>query len=506
MTDRLHSFTLADIVRENSRTFPDATALVCGDDRMSYPQVDERVNRTANVLVELGVRSGDRVCWIGLNCHRLFELIFACSKLGAIATPLNWRLTAAEVSGILRDLTPGVVICDGSDEFAEVRAVAHEAAPEAVLAINDGSYESRLSRAAATDPDKDDDDEAPVLQIMTAAFAGKPRGALLTSRGIVQQNLLHAAVGNIHPVDDVYLGSGPMFHIGVLLRTFAIFHWGGTNVIVPRTEPDQMCRMIERERCTMAFLFAPTIRQIVELNEDGAYDLSSLTDAGAGVPPQDVAEAWYAMTSCVPPSRPPTTGYGTTETVGMVTYEQRPPATSGTFGRPSPAMAVRIVDDRGLEVPAGQIGEIVVRGPQVMAGYFGQPPMDPNGWRNTGDLGRREADGGVSFLGPNHDMVKTGMENVYPVEVENALRNHPSVTEACVFGLPDPEWGQSVQAVVEVKGDPQPSADELIEFVRDQIASYKKPKAVTVVRSLPRANGFVDRAAAKEIHERSREA
>jgi long-chain acyl-CoA synthetase len=163
-------------------------------------------------------------------------------------------------------------------------------------------------------------------------------------------------------------------------------------------------------------------------------------------------------------------------------------------------MAVRIVDDRGIEVPVGEIGEIAVRGPQVMAGYLGHPTMDANGWRHTGDLGRREADGGISFLGPNHDMIKTGMENVYPVEVENALREHPSISDACVFGIPDPEWGQSVQAVVQVDSEPCPSAEEIIEFVRGLIASYKKPRAVTVVTTMPRANGMIDRAAAKALH------
>jgi long-chain acyl-CoA synthetase len=499
MTDRIHSFTLGDMVRENARTFPRMTAIVCGDARLTYPEVEDRVNRTATVLHGLGVRAGDRLCWVGLNCHRLLELIYACAKLGAVATPLNWRLTVAEVTGILSDVRPSVVVADPGPDFADVREIVGGAAPGATMILHDGSYEERLGCVEPVDPEGDLDDELPVLQIMTAAFAGTPKGAMLTSRGIVQQDLLHAAVGNIHPVDDVYLGSGPMFHIGVLLRTFAIFHWGGTNVIVPKVEPEQMCRLIEQERCTMAFLFPPTIRQIVEVNRDGKYDLESLTDAGAGVPPEDVADAWYAMTSCTAPSRPPTTGYGTTETVGMVTYEQRRPETVGSFGRPSPAMAVRILDDADREVPVGQIGEIAVRGPQVMAGYLGQPPPDPMGWRHTGDLGRRELDGGISFLGPNHDMIKTGMENVYPVEVENALCQHPDVTAACVFGLPDPEWGQSVQAVIEVE-DGAPSEDEIIEFVRTRIASYKKPRVVTVVPEMPRANGMIDRSAAKSLH------
>jgi long-chain acyl-CoA synthetase len=182
----------------------------------------------------------------------------------------------------------------------------------------------------------------------------------------------------------------------------------------------------------------------------------------------------------------------------MVTFEYRPPAPIGTFGRTSPVVALRVVNEAGAELPVGEVGEIVVRGPQVMTGYLDEPPMDPNGWRHTGDLGRREVDGSISFIGPNQDMIKTAMENVYPAEVEAVLREHPDLTEACVFGIPDPEWGQSVRAVVESAGSPEPA--DIIEYVRKRIASYKKPKSVIVVDQLPRAEFRVDRAAVKEQH------
>ena len=331
---------------------------------------------------------------------------------------------------------------------------------------------------------------------MTAAFTGRPKGALLTSKGIVQQDLVMAAVRLIDPAVDVYLSSGPMFHIGVLLKTFAIFHWGGKNVMIPRVDADVVCRLIADEHCTSAYVFAPTIRQLVEINANGEYDLTSLVDTVGGSPPEDIAEAWYAMTNCAPPRFNGTIGYGTSETVGMVTFEYRPPAPLGTFGRTSPVVALRVVNEAGAELPVGEVGEIVVRGPQVMTGYLDEPAMDPNGWRHTGDLGRRESDGSISFIGPNQDMIKTAMENVYPAEVESVLREHPDLTEACVFGIPDPEWGQSVRAVVESAGSP--SEADIIEYVRKRIASYKKPKSVIVVEKLPRAEFRVDRAAVKE--------
>jgi acyl-CoA synthetase (AMP-forming)/AMP-acid ligase II len=501
MTDRLHSFTLGDVARDNARSLPDTVAVVCGDVRHTYPDVDARADRVATLLAQRGVGVGDRVVWIGLNCHRLLELIFGCAKLGAIASPVNWRLTASEYEGIVGDTRPAAVLTSGDAEFAKVNEAVRALVPDAAWIVHDDpAYEADLAALEPVDPEQDTDDELPVLQIMTAAFAGRPKGALLTSRGIVTQDLVLAGVGMVSPGEETYLSAGPMFHIGVLLKTFGIFHWGGTNVIIPRADTDEICRLIDRERCTSAYVFPPTMRQIVDANQDGRYDLSSLRDT-VGVPPDDLADAWYAMTSCTPPEQRGAVGYGTSETVGMVTFEGRPPRGIGPFGRTSPAVALRIVDPVGAEVAAGEIGEIVLRGPQVMAGYFELEPMDPDGWRHTGDLGRRETDGTITFLGPNQDMIKSAMENIYPVEVEGAVRQHPAIKDVCVIGVPDPEWGQTVRAVVEVApGSEAPTEDEVIEFVRTQIASYKKPRSVVFVPELPRANGFVDRGAVKEAH------
>jgi acyl-CoA synthetase (AMP-forming)/AMP-acid ligase II len=502
MTDRLHSFTLGDVVRDNARSLPGTVAVVCGDVRLTYPELDERTDRVATLLSQHGVGVGDRVVWIGLNCHRLLELLLACAKLGAIATPVNWRLTAAEYRGIVEDTKPSAVLTSAAEEFAEVNEATRTIAPDAAWIVHDGpAYEANLAALDPSDPEQDTDDELPVLQIMTAGFAGRPKGALLTSRGIVTQDLVLAGVGIVEPGEEIYLSAGPMFHIGVLLKTFGILHWGGTNVIIPRVDAEEICRLVDQERCTSAYVFPPTMRQMVEANEEGRFDLTSLRDTVGGVPPEDLAERWYAMTSCTPPEQRGAVGYGTSETVGMVTFEGRPPRGVGPFGRTSPAVSLRIVDPEGQEVAAGEIGEIALRGPQVMAGYLDHEPLDPDGWRHTGDLGRREADGTITFLGPNQDMIKSAMENIYPVEVENAIRPHDAVKDACVIGVPDPEWGQTVRAVVELApGAQRPSEADLIEFTRSRIASYKKPRSVVFVDELPRANGFIDRGAVKRSH------
>lgn len=304
MTDRLHSFTLGDVVRENARWLPDTEAIVCGDDRLTYPEIETRTTKLANVLRDLGVEPGDRVAWLGLNCHRLFEFIFACSKAGAVAAPLNWRLSSVETAAILEDIRPKVIIGSSRPEFDEVNANARAVLPSAGwLSYDDGSYEQALDAASSVDPAQDDDDEAGVLIIMTAAFAGKPKAAVLTSRGIVQQDLMLGAVGGVKPMTETYLSSGPMFHIGVLLKAFALFHWGGLNVMIPRVDAEEVCRLIDREHCTSAFVFGPTIKEMAELNADGRYDLHSLNDVLGGTPPPELDRV--VLDDVVPPTREP---------------------------------------------------------------------------------------------------------------------------------------------------------------------------------------------------------
>jgi long-chain acyl-CoA synthetase len=488
-----HAFTLGDVVRENARGMPEVEALVCGGTRLTYRLLDERVNRTAALLAGAGVRAGDRVAWLGYSCHRAIEVFLACAKLGAVAAPVNWRLSTVELSWVLGQVAPRVLVVSSTPRLADAVVAARDCLPD--VAVLDADDERLLATASPVDPGTTVDDEAPVLELFTAAFTGRPRGVLLTHRGIVTQNLVLAAMRQIEGYGEIYLASGPMFHLGVLLKLFALLHLGGRTVIIPRVDAEAVCRAVHNERCTSAFLFGPTIGEIVAHNGDGEFDLSSLRSV-PGQPPEPVRTAWYAMTSCVPPADGGVTGYGQTETLGMVTFTARPPVGIGAFGRPSPVVAIRIVDSDGAEVPDGELGEIVVRGPQVMLGYHDENP-DPDGWHHTNDLGRREADGTISFLGPRLDLIKTGMENVYPIEVENVLREHPAVADACVIGIPDDVWGQSVRAVVQAVPGRPVVAEDLVEFVRERIASYKKPKSVVLVDALPRSGQTIDRIEVK---------
>jgi long-chain acyl-CoA synthetase len=234
--------------------------------------------------------------------------------------------------------------------------------------------------------------------------------------------------------------------------------------------------VIETERCTGAFIMPPTIEQILEVNADHRYHLSTLRTFG-GKP------EWNAMITV--DDSPWTTrpaGFGQTEVTGMLSFNALGEPASGNSGRPSPVVAVRIVDPDGHEVPPGETGEIVARGPQVMTVYRNRPDetarRQAGGWHHTGDLGRRELDGSLSFVGPKGRIVKSAAENIYPAEVEAALNAHDAVKESAIIGVPDRTWGQSVVAIVVLQDGADASEDELIHHVRERIASYKKPKSV----------------------------
>ncbi len=280
---------------------------------------------------------------------------------------------------------------------------------------------------------------------------------------------------------SVYLNCGPLFHVGTFKATLATLVAGGVNVFTPRADAAEICRLVDAERCTAAFLQPVTVTAMAEVNRDGRHDLSSLR-AGPGV----------------------RSGYGQTELAGVVTVLDPSRPCAGSAGWPVTLARVEVVDPAGEPVAAGEVGELVVRGPMVMSGYHRRPELtatrQAGGWHHTGDLGRREADGSLSFVGPMTRLVKSGAENVYPAEVEACLREHPAVAEAAVIGIPDPLFGQSVTAVVALAAGRSASADELVAHCRERIASYKKPRSVRFVPTLPRRGGAVDYDALDAAH------
>jgi acyl-CoA synthetase (AMP-forming)/AMP-acid ligase II len=493
--DPRRSLTFADVLREHGRSWPRQVAAVDGDVRLTYPDLDRRVNRLANALHAGGVGEGDRILWLGQNSFRVLEALLAAAKLGAMFCPANWRQSAEETAFVIDDTDPRIVLWQ-EEEIGETVRAARAASSSSARWVrhdadlaDDDSYEAVVASGSESDPELDVDPSSSLLIIYTAAFGGRPNGAMLSHTALVCQGLVMGHLAEVG-ADYVYLNSGPLFHIGTFMTTLATFVAAGTNVFTRRVDAEELCRLIEVEHCTGAFILGPTFDQILEVNRDRRYDLTSLRSFG-GRP------EWDAMTSrdTSPWARNPG-GYGQSEAVGMLTFNTLATDALGSHGRSSPVVQIRIVDENGSEVADGETGEIVVRGLTVMNGYWNRPEENDlrrrGGWHHTSDLGRREADGTITFIGPKSRMIKSAAENIYPAEVEGCIAAHPAVAECAIIGVPDPQWTQSVKAVVVAADGASVTAEEIVEHCRSRIASYKKPRTVEFVEKLPRDGWSID--------------
>ncbi|MDB5969921.1 MAG: acyl-CoA synthetase [Hydrocarboniphaga sp.] len=500
--DTVRLYGLGDLLREQRRSRPQRVAVVDAHHRFTFAQLDARVNRLVNVLRTHGVGENDRLLWLGQNSFRVMEVLLAAAKLGALLCPANWRMTAAEVTASIEDFQPKVVFWQEAEIGEAYRATRaswmdqHHWIQHDAEAGEPGGYETLLAAASDADADLQIDSEKPVLAIYTAAFDGRPNAALLSHTALLLQGMINVQGQEIHE-SSAYLVSGPMFHVGVLMGTLATFLAGGRCVFVPRVDAKQLLDLVVAERITHGFLTLPTVEQMRALNRDGAYDVSSL------FPTPDMRDWKLPMVMPVTaPLMKTFGGYGQTEIGGLSVLTWMG---GSAAGRPAPFLQIMIADEDGKEVPPNQVGEICARGPLVMCGYLHRDEENArrtrHGWHRTNDLGLRKDDGSLVFVGPRTTMIKTGLENVYPAEVEACLKRHPAVADACVIGVPDPTWSQNVKAIVLKRPGHDASEQELIDHCRERIASYKKPKSVSFADSLPRnAMGQIDRAAADALH------
>ncbi|WP_083274856.1 AMP-binding protein [Novosphingobium resinovorum] len=492
----IRQFNFADTLREHSRSRPNMIASVDGPERLTYRQLDCRVNKVADGLRKRGVGPGDRIMWVGQNSARVMELLLACAKIGAQLCPANWRVSPPEFADLVHRFDPKIVFWQDI-EVGDIYHVNKETwkTHDRQWVQHDGTgadcYEALIESGEDHDPETFVDADTPLLAIYTAAFDGAAKAAQLSHNAILLQALLSAR-GQAIDETSSYLMSGPMFHVGVLMGGFAAFVAGGRCVYVRRVDAAELLDLVEREHVSHAYLPGPVVDQMMKLDAAGKRDLSSL------FPSRDLKD--WAPPLAIPehaPMRHHMGQYGQTELMGSVVLAWL--GGSGA-GRPGPFLQIRLLDEAGREVPDGETGEIAARGPLVMNGYYGADAVNQarsaDGWYRTNDLGRRNPDGSLSFVGPKATMIKSGLENIYPAEVEACIRALPEVSDVCVIGVPDERWAQSVKAVVVLNDTAALDEHAVIEHCRHAIASYKKPKIVAFAPALPRLpNGFVDRAA-----------
>jgi acyl-CoA synthetase (AMP-forming)/AMP-acid ligase II len=489
--------SLGDIPREHRRSFPDRTAVIDGEHRLTWPQLDDRITRAAHALAAAGVATGDRVLWLGQNSFRVFELIGACAKLGAMVCPVNWRQSADELAFVLADFAPRVVVWQDEEIGAAVRAARDLTASDATWWQHDadgpGTYEGALAEASDVDDFAPVDPDLAVLVIYTAAIHGRPNGSMLSHRNLLAMGMESAYLTDTTS-DSVFLNSGPLFHIGNFQwDAMAVFLQGGANVFVRRVDAAELLDIVTAARVTSAFLMPPTIAEMTRLHSPDRHDLTCLR-GGVFTP------LWGGIVAAddTPWGSAPG-GFGQTEVGGLAVTNAHGGRGAGNAGRPGPFSRVRVVDGEGRERPVGEAGEIVIGGETVHLGYWNRPELNTarmrDGWWHTTDLGRREADGTIQFIGTMTRMIKSAAENIYPAEVEACLERHPAVREAALIGVPDDRFVQSAKAVVALADGASATEEELIEHCRAHIATYKKPRSVEFVDALPRVDGAKDYAA-----------
>jgi len=484
-----HEYTIGDMAAELAQHYPKQTATVCGDITHTHAELFQRVTRLAIELAADGVGAGDRLLWLGQNCHRLVETLAAASLLGASVCPVNWRLSVPELQFIYADLEPAVAFIQGVDAPADAKAFVGQlpASQRAYYYDGDGagSYETLLGRGSATADLPDVAGRTAVLIIYGMAWDGDPNGSVLSSDNL----LLHATVqADLQEIDrdTVLLASGPLFHIGMWQTLIPVWMYGGTLVMSADADAARTAELIDAHKVTLGYLMQPTAEKILALPNVDDYDLSTLR---SNMPLPGWAERvspdtspWAALLGRV---------YGQTEVGGSMAYGALGYAQAYRMcGRPAPGYRTRILGPDGRPGPAGAVGEIAVRGPYVNLGYWNRPEVNEarwrGGWWHTGDLGFIDQDGILVFVGPKGRLVKSGAENIFPAEVERALESHPLIREAAVIGQPDPTWGQNVVAIVVASGEL--TAAEVIDHCRAQLASYKKPKVVIFrAEPLPRS-------------------
>jgi long-chain acyl-CoA synthetase len=494
-------------LRRAARNFANSPAVIDGDTRLTWREVDRHVGRLANGLRQLGIQPGERVAILMLNGYRYLELYYAVPRVGALVVPLNYRLAEPELAAILADSGAATLVVDAS--FAPTGQHLAAALPFRLIHAGPGarpvgmrSYDELIDNATDTDPDRDRpiDEDALVGLFYTGGTTGRAKGVMLTHKNLAT-NALHVAIELRYRADTNYLHVAPMFHLADMASTFAVTMLGGCHTFLDRFNPIQALEMIQRARVTNATLVPTMVNAVLQVPNLNDYDLASWRLLGYGAAPMPVALLKRAM-ELLPCDF--IQGYGMTEAAPLLTAltpedHRRGIAAPGTIwerrlasaGQGIVGVDVRVVDDAGADVAPGEVGEVIARGPNIMQGYWNQAEETAyglrDGWLHTGDLATVDEGNYIYIVDRKKDMIVSGGENVYSTEVEGALYGHPAVLEAAVIGVPDPIWGERVHAVVVLKAGQDVAADELIAHCRGRIAGYKVPRSLEFAAVLPKS-------------------
>lgn len=491
---------------------PESIAVVIDDKKFTYSELNRRVNRLANALSAFGITGGDRVGVLMFNSNECMESVLALAKLGAVLVPLNYRLAPPELEYILND--SGVKLLVFSNELSYLYESFREnvgveryvcIGGESVEPIED--YERLLARGSDSEPQLaptgiDD----PLIVMYTSGTTGRPKGAILT-----HGNALFASLNAIHHAGSSggpALISVPMFHVaGLTVQALPTIYRGNIIVFQRYFDPEHALQLIERERVKMSMLVPAILLFMSQVPSFNEYDLSSLEGVFIGGAPCPGSLLRTYLDRNVPIRQ----GFGMTENSGSGTLLDTEDLERkfGSCGKPMMHCNARVWNENGQDAKPGEVGELMLRGPVVMKGYWNMPEQThtsfTDGWFHTGDLAKVDEEGYFYIVERKKDMLITGGENVYPAEVEDVIIGHPKVGEVGVIGIPDDRWGESVCAVVVPLLGQTVTAEEIQGFCTGKLAKYKIPKSVVFVDELPRnPSGKILKRILREQHGSSR--
>ena len=491
-------YTLADIPRKSALYFPEKEAVVFEDTRLTYRQLNCRINRLANALTKMGLKPGNRLTVLAENTHKYLEIYFAAAKLGLSTTPLNFRLSDDEIIHILNDCEATCFfVGDGYEERAlkmqdrlktiDAWIALDQKMPDYIL------YEEMLNDASEAEPEVEVGENDLAVLMYTGGTTGLPKGVMLSHRNIMT-GVMNANLISHITSDDSTCFVLPLFHVS-FWPAFCLMLAGGKVAINRKPDLNEILRIIQDEGCTHMNAVPTVYGWLLQLGNPDDYDLTSLkvlSYAGSPFPPEILKQCMEKFGPIF------SQGYGATETAGgaISFLPEKDHALSGpktrllvSAGRAALCSEICIVDKEGHALPANEVGEITVKGEHVMMGYWKNPEQTKKalrgGWYHTGDMGYMDEDGYLFMLDRKADMIVTGGENVYPKEVEDVLYEHPAVSMAAVVSAPDEKWGERVQGVVVLKPDQQVTEKELVDFCKEKLGGYKCPKSVVFWDAIP---------------------
>ena len=490
----------------SSSICPDREAIIFEGNRWSFSDLADRSNRLANALAGMGVGQGDKVGMLQVNCNECIEVYFATAKLGATYVPLNFRARAEELEFMI-NFSESSALFLGQRYVKMINSMREQIPGMKNFVSVEGPAEGMLdyeSVIAEADPEEvftDIDDNDTSILMFTAGTTGQPKGVMLT-----HDNLATYVLNNVSPADpdieEKNILTVPLYHIAGMQAVLAAVYGGRTLVVQRQFDPSDWMTLVETESVTRAMMVPTMLKQLMEHEEFPERNLSSLQVITYGAAPMPVEVITKAIE--VFPGTRFINAFGQTESASTITMltpedhviEGTPGERAiklkrlGSIGRALGDTEVKIFDEEGSEQPVDEVGEIVARGPRVMKGYWKAEEATNstirNGWLYTGDIGYMDEAGYIFLSGRAKDIIIRAGENISPEQVEATLHSHPAIDEAAVIGVPDPQWGEKVRAIVALKAGAQASEADIIEHCRGQLASFKKPESVIFVDSLPR--------------------